>query len=125
MLEAMTYRGSHHSTSDDSKTYRQDKVEEQWKTRYNPIRRLRVFMEKELLWNDEKEKELLNDVHTMVDEVARVGQRTLKPNWRHVINDTFDKNTPHLLQQMNELEEHLKIYGNEEYYNMHQHSDTE
>eukprot|EP00483_Globobulimina_turgida_P004241 UN04250 len=107
MLEGMTYRGSHHSTSDDSKSYRDDNEEHKWKTYYNPTRKLRIFMEKELIWNDNLEKELLDDIQMKIDDVARIAQRTLKPHWKHVITDTYDEITPRLQKLMNELEKHL------------------
>eukprot|EP01084_Bolivina_argentea_P055919 102416_1 len=122
IMEGMTYRGSHHSTSDDSKTYRCDNEEHKWRTYYNPIRRLRVFMEKELLWTEQMEKELTNDVQSKIDDVARIGQRTIKPHWKHAIHDTFDKMTPRLQSQMDELEQHLEEFGKEEYYKLHEHS---
>ena len=123
MMEGMTYRGSHHSTSDDSKTYRDDQEEHKWKTYYHPIRRLRVFMEKELLWTDKQERELVEDVQNKVDEVARVGQRTMKPHWKHVVSDTYDKLTPRLEKQLDELDQHLQTYGQEEFYKLHEYSE--
>jgi len=125
MMEGMTYRGSHHSTSDDSKTYREEQEEHKWKTYYHPIRRLRVFMEKELLWTDKQERELVEDVQNKVDEVARVGQRTLKPHWKHVMTDTYDKLPPRLQKQMDSLSEHLEEYGQEEFYKLHEYADKE
>ena len=122
MMEGMTYRGSHHSTSDDSKTYRDDVEEEKWRTYYHPIRRLRVFMEKELIWNDKMEKDLLNECRSEVDECARIAQRTLKAHWKHCLTDTYDKMTPHLQRQMDELEAHLNEYGDNDYYKMHEYS---
>jgi len=123
MMEGMTYRGSHHSTSDDSKSYRDDMDEHKWRTYYHPIRRLRVFMEKELIWNDKLEKELIDDVSKQTDEAARIAQRTLKPHWKYAITDTFDQMTPRLQRQMNELQEHLNEFGDEEFYKMHEYSD--
>ena len=116
MMEGMTYRGSSHSTSDDAKIYRDEQEEHKWKTYYHPIRRLRVFMEKELLWTDQQEQDLMDSVENKVDEVVRNAQGTSKPDWRCVMTDTYDELTPRLQKQMGELENHLKEYGEEEFY---------
>ena len=43
-IEAMTYRMSHHSTSDDSSRYRDASEVVRWKEEFDPIVRLRNFM---------------------------------------------------------------------------------
>ncbi|KAK5176298.1 hypothetical protein LTR16_011184, partial [Cryomyces antarcticus] len=45
LIECMSYRVSHHSTSDDSFAYRAKVEVEDWKRRDNPITRLRKWME--------------------------------------------------------------------------------
>ncbi|TDZ16899.1 2-oxoisovalerate dehydrogenase subunit alpha [Colletotrichum orbiculare MAFF 240422] len=57
LIEAMTYRVSHHSTSDDSFAYRARVEVEDWKRRDNPITRLRKWMEAKGIWDEAKEKE--------------------------------------------------------------------
>ena len=56
-IEAMSYRVSHHSTSDDSFAYRARVEVEDWKRRDNPITRFRKYLENEGLWDDAKETE--------------------------------------------------------------------
>jgi 2-oxoisovalerate dehydrogenase E1 component alpha subunit len=58
LLEAMSYRVSHHSTSDDSFAYRARADVEDWKRRDNPIVRLRKYLERKGLWDDEQEQKL-------------------------------------------------------------------
>lgn len=58
LLEAMSYRVSHHSTSDDSFAYRAKADVEDWKRRDNPIVRLRKYLERQGLWDDDKEQKL-------------------------------------------------------------------
>jgi len=45
LIEAMTYRIGHHSTSDDSSAYRSKKEVEGWKRLDNPIVRFRKWLE--------------------------------------------------------------------------------
>jgi 2-oxoisovalerate dehydrogenase E1 component alpha subunit len=44
LIEAMTYRAEHHSTSDDSTPYRSVTEIKHW-TLYDPIARFRTFLE--------------------------------------------------------------------------------
>ena len=46
LIEAMTYRGGHHSTSDDASRYRTDEELSYWRKEQNPITRMRNFLEK-------------------------------------------------------------------------------
>ena len=45
LVELMTYRGGHHSTSDDSSRYRKAEEIRHWSESNNPINRCRLFME--------------------------------------------------------------------------------
>jgi len=65
LIEAMTYRVGHHSTSDDSTRYRSAE-EIQSHTKENPISRFRLYLEKLNLWDEEKEKNFRKDVRTRV-----------------------------------------------------------
>ena len=44
-VELLTYRVSAHSSSDDPSRYRDEQVTEEWKTRRDPLRRLRRLLE--------------------------------------------------------------------------------
>ncbi len=57
LIEAMSYRVSHHSTSDDSFAYRARVEVEDWKRRDHPITRLRKHLEKRGLWDESREAE--------------------------------------------------------------------
>lgn len=57
MIEAMTYRVGHHSTSDDSTAYRSSEEINYWKEKHNPVARLRGFLELNGWWDDNKEKQ--------------------------------------------------------------------
>ena len=59
LIEAMTYREGHHSTSDDSTKYRRPEEVVEWRDRSNPVRRLRRYMERLGWWDAEKEEALL------------------------------------------------------------------
>jgi pyruvate dehydrogenase E1 component alpha subunit len=45
LIELLTYRVSAHSSSDDPSRYRDEKVTEIWKSRRDPLHRLRIYLE--------------------------------------------------------------------------------
>ncbi|KAL3874993.1 hypothetical protein ACJMK2_037936 [Sinanodonta woodiana] len=61
LIEAMTYRIGHHSTSDDSSAYRSVDEVSHWNKEDTPIARLRLYMIKKGWWNDDAEKEWKQD----------------------------------------------------------------
>src|ERR1019366_4814820 len=54
IIEAMTYRLSGHSTSDDPRAYRKDDEVLAWKKR-DPVVRLRMHLEHKSLWNEARQ----------------------------------------------------------------------
>ena len=61
MIEAMTYRQGHHSTSDDSTRYREVDEIKDWMESDDPIRRLRGYMEKKGWWSEEQQTKLMDE----------------------------------------------------------------
>lgn len=57
LLQALTYRVGHHSTSDDSTKYRSAEEIEWWKLSRDPVSRYRKWIESNGWWNDELEME--------------------------------------------------------------------
>lgn len=55
LIEAMTYRGGHHSTSDDSTRYRETSEIDMWLSQYDPMVRFRAYMKEEHGWTEEQE----------------------------------------------------------------------
>ena len=57
MVQAMSYRSGHHSTSDDSSRYRTAEEMQEWRTR-DPVTRFGAFLAEAGWWDAEKEKTL-------------------------------------------------------------------
>ena len=55
LVETMSYRVGHHSTSDDSSRYRPTEEIQGWVDRNNPITRFRAYMESKGWWDADKE----------------------------------------------------------------------
>ncbi|NGX42128.1 MAG: 2-oxoisovalerate dehydrogenase subunit alpha [Chlamydiae bacterium] len=102
-IEAMTYRMGAHSTSDDPSCYRSDAEVEKWKKKC-PILRLRRYLEKKKLWDQEKEKKLLEEIKVEVEEAISVAKKTQKPSLETLFQDVYFEVSPKLQEQLEELE---------------------
>ena len=71
LVEAMTYRIGHHSTSDDSSAYRSVDEVRHWDSTDHPISRLRSYMVHNGWWSDEKELAWKNKSKTKVNRIPR------------------------------------------------------
>ncbi|TVY60882.1 2-oxoisovalerate dehydrogenase subunit alpha [Lachnellula suecica] len=110
LIEAMSYRISHHSTSDDSFAYRARVEVEDWKRRDNPITRLRKYLENKNLWNDEKEAAARSRIRKEVLKAFGEAEKELKPPLRAMFEDVYEEMTPEIRGQMAELKEILDAY---------------
>lgn len=113
LIEAMSYRVSHHSTSDDSFAYRARVEVEDWKRRDNPITRLRKWMEAKGYWDEVKEKEARDSLRKEVLKGFSEAEKVKKPALRTMFEDVYEDLTPDLKAQMAELKDILERYPNE------------
>jgi 2-oxoisovalerate dehydrogenase E1 component alpha subunit len=113
LIEAMSYRVSHHSTSDDSFAYRARVEVEDWKRRDNPIIRLRKWLENKGLWNEDLEKETRNSMRQAVLKEFKEAERLKKPPIREAFTDVYEEITEEAQEQMRELKRILETYPDE------------
>ncbi|KAK0641275.1 thiamine diphosphate-binding protein [Cercophora newfieldiana] len=113
LIEAMTYRVSHHSTSDDSFAYRARVEVEDWKRRDNPIARLRKWMEAKGFWDETKEKDARDSIRRDVLKAFSEAEREKKPPVWTMFEDVYENLTPDLEAQMKVLKEQLEAYPDE------------
>ncbi|KAK8111416.1 uncharacterized protein PG998_007873 [Apiospora kogelbergensis] len=113
LIEAMSYRVSHHSTSDDSFAYRARVEVEDWKRRDNPLARLRKYMEAKGIWDEAKEKEARDGTRRKVLKAFSQAEKEKKPPIRAMFEDIYEELTPDLKAQMLELRQHLDKYPDE------------
>ncbi|CAK7273747.1 hypothetical protein SEPCBS57363_005807 [Sporothrix epigloea] len=113
LLECLSYRVGHHSTSDDSFAYRAKVEVEDWKRRDNPISRLRKWMEARGCWDDSKEKEAREMIRRDILKAFNEAEREKKPPIRALFEDVYEELTPDLRAQMRQLREHLDKYPEE------------
>lgn len=73
LIEAVTYRLGPHTTSDDPTKYREKEEVEPWKEVRDPLRRVRLYLENNNLWNAEKEEafsqSFQDELNAIIDEI--------------------------------------------------------
>jgi 2-oxoisovalerate dehydrogenase E1 component alpha subunit len=110
ILEAMQYRLSHHSTSDDSTTYRSAAELEIWNTVEHPINKMKNYMMKKGWFDEKAESEFVKDARKQVMAQMNMSEKKLKPDWREMFYDVYDDLPKNLKKQMKEMEEHMQKY---------------
>ncbi|XP_063287361.1 2-oxoisovalerate dehydrogenase subunit alpha, mitochondrial [Pelobates fuscus] len=111
LIEAMTYRIGHHSTSDDSSAYRSVDEVNYWDKQDHPISRLRHYMLHKGWWDEEQEKIWRKKSRKMVMEAFEEAERAKKPKLEHMFTDVYSEMPPQLKKQQDSLMKHLKVYG--------------
>ena len=113
LIEAMSYRVSHHSTSDDSFAYRAKVEVEDWKRRDNPITRLRKWMEIQGLWDEERERDARSTLRKNVLSAFAAAEKEKKAPLREMFTDVYEELSEESKEQMEELRAVLKRYPEE------------
>ncbi|KAK5707370.1 hypothetical protein LTR17_020766 [Elasticomyces elasticus] len=113
LLEMMSYRISHHSTSDDSLAYRTQDEVDPWKTRDNPIARLRLWLQNNDLWNDELERSTRAQIRADVLREMKSAEKELKPPLSSIWDDVYAVYSEEQLSQRAELKRIMLEYPDE------------
>lgn len=110
MIEALTYRVGHHSTSDDSTAYRSSEEINSWKSERCPVKRTRGFLESMDLWNDDMERQARREERIAVMKALETAEARPKPPLDTLFTDVYADMPGHLKEQYNELLAHLEKY---------------
>ncbi|MEY8749739.1 pyruvate dehydrogenase (acetyl-transferring) E1 component subunit alpha [Alkalicoccobacillus gibsonii] len=91
LIEAVTYRyGPHSMSGDNPKLYRSEDSESEWIER-DPLHRFRVFLQKQELWTDDQEEQVIEkakeDIQTAIKEV----EATKRPSINDLVENMFEK----------------------------------
>ncbi len=111
LLEMMTYRVGHHSTSDDSTKYRTAEEIDSWRKDVGPGTRLRKYLEGKGWWSAAEEEETRGALRTRVVEALTAAEKTKKSPLSEIFTDVYDKKIPILVKQEQQLKDHLAKYG--------------
>ncbi|KAJ6817229.1 uncharacterized protein M6B38_411795 [Iris pallida] len=108
LVEALTYRVGHHSTSDDSTKYRPIDEIEHWRTSRDPVSRYRKWVEGNGWWSDADEAELRSKVRKELLQAIQVAERAQKPPLAELFTDVYDTVPSNLREQEKLLRETVK-----------------
>ena len=113
LLEMMSYRISHHSTSDDSFAYRKRDEVEMWKQQDNPLTRLRKWLEHEGLWDEKMEGETRTAIRRDVLKELPAAEKERRPVLKSVFDDVYAELTEEMEEQRRELRRVMEKYPEE------------
>ncbi|KDN53129.1 putative 2-oxoisovalerate dehydrogenase alpha subunit mitochondrial precursor [Tilletiaria anomala UBC 951] len=116
LIECMTYRVGHHSTSDDSSAYRSKKSVEDWKKMDNPLHRMRNFLTQRGWWSDAQEEETTKRYRAEVIAAMTKAEKKLRPTLSSMFEDTYTELPANLQEQRAELARLVKTYGKVEHW---------
>lgn len=119
LIEAMTYRRGHHSTSDDSTRYRSASEIKHWQDNFDPVTRFRLYMESKGWWNSELEASLRDKERLSVLQAMEKAEQKPKPAIDMMFDDVYAVKTKNIMKQEKELLEHIELYP--EYYRSDSH----
>ncbi len=87
LIEAVTYRMSMHTTSDDPTKYRPDADVEAWKAK-DPIARLMKYLVGKGLWTDSMESKMQDEQLKLIDEAVEKAEQ-FKPDPRSMFENVY------------------------------------
>lgn len=119
LIEAMTYRVGHHSTSDDSLAYRDVSEINQWEQKASPIKRIYNYLLRNRLWSESEDNEIRDRAREQVIEAINHAEKQKRLPITTMFDDVYDELPANLRRQRDELERHLELYG--EHYPIDQH----
>ncbi len=101
-IEALTYRVSAHSSSDDPSRYRDETITEAWKGR-DPLVRMRAYLVARGFWSDAEDAALSASLDAEVKAAVEAEEKIGPPPIESLIEDVFEKVPRHLRDQLDEF----------------------
>lgn len=111
LIEAMTYRVGHHSTSDDSARYRDYDEIVFWMNERSPLIRFRILLERLGIWDAEKEENLTQNARQEVLKALIESENTKLPAVKDLWTDVYHDIPPFIQEQKEGLYAHLEEHG--------------
>mmetsp|Transcript_8331 Transcript_8331/g.11461 ORF Transcript_8331/g.11461 Transcript_8331/m.11461 type:complete len:147 (-) Transcript_8331:141-581(-) len=111
LIEAMTYRQGHHSTSDDSTRYRDSDEVDSFSNQSDPLKRLNKFFEEHGWMDSDDVAAMENQERKEVLKSMESAEKRSKPKLSTLFEDVYYDKPDHLINQEKELMEHIKKYS--------------
>jgi pyruvate dehydrogenase E1 component alpha subunit len=102
-VEALTYRVSAHTSSDDPSRYRDETVTTEWKTRKDPIARARAFLLARGWLTEADDARLAAELEAEVREAVAAEEGAPAPPLETLVTDVYEEMPWHLREQLGEL----------------------
>lgn len=110
LIEALTYRVGHHSTSDDSTKYRRIDEIEHWRLKHDPVSRFRNWLNQNNWWNEKAESNLRTEIRNKILEAIQFAERMEKPSIENLFSDVYDGLPSNLQEQEKQLRETVALH---------------
>ncbi|KAJ8716406.1 hypothetical protein PYW07_003033 [Mythimna separata] len=110
LIEAMSYRVGHHSTSDDSTAYRSVEEIQKWANDESPLLKFKLYLESKGIWSEDAEKATLKESRDRVVRTMQDAEKKKLPHWKEMFEDVYYDMPPRIQKQMQQMGEHLKKY---------------
>ena len=107
LIEAVTYRKGAHTTSDDPTRYRSSDEEKEWDLK-DPLRRMRLFLEKKSLWSQAEEDKVTDEFQKEIDRQFIETEKTANYNLEDVFKYMYAEMPQELSDQQIEYEKFLQ-----------------
>ncbi len=102
LIEALTYRLSGHSTSDDPKAYRPDGTLDPWRAQ-DPLARLRKHISTAYGWTEAQDKAIEAEIDAELKAAIQVSEKTPGPSLESLFTEVYAELPWHLKEQQAEL----------------------
>ena len=110
LIEAVTYRMGHHTTSDDATKYREADEVKEWEAK-DPLRRFQIYLKGKGLWDDAFEKDLQERTAEDVEKAVADAESRPAAAPEEVFAHTYAAMTPQLAEQLAGLRRSFKEGG--------------
>jgi pyruvate dehydrogenase E1 component alpha subunit/2-oxoisovalerate dehydrogenase E1 component alpha subunit len=99
-IEALTYRVSAHSSSDDPSRYRDENVTLDWRTRRDPLARMRTWLTQREWLTDVQDRRLAEEVEAEVRAAIAAEENAPPPAPDTLVEDVYEDAPWHLREQL-------------------------
>jgi len=110
LIEAITYRQGHHSTSDDSSRYRCPKEVHDHSTSTDPVKRLNKFLHRHGWVSSDDTAKIRDEERMAVLNAMEAAERRPPPKLDTLFADVYEEMPLHLRRQEQQLQQHLAKY---------------
>lgn len=110
LVEAMTYRIGHHSTSDDSSAYRSLDEISYWEQEGNPTKKLEAYLIQQGYWTSEQTEQMLKSKRKEVLTAFAEAENEKIGPMTEAYNDVYDVLPQRIQRQLEETKEHFRKY---------------